>query len=250
MKRSLFCLFLLAACAAGFAQSTKLEGIWEEYKREIEGDTNVDAYSINLAALHLYHDYQFFPDSKYKDYGNTAHATFHFLDNGSYTTIGDTLKLNENSDDKDHRPEVYIISYPQSGEMVLTAVCKPNQFGYIHYFKKVKKASKSKYSREYSHPKPAAFPGGLNGFINKNIADSLLIDNGSHSEYDLDILLSIDENGKVTSATYVREDKHPLKVELKEAIRLVRMMPKWIPATDERNRKVGSKQLISISFIR
>jgi hypothetical protein len=250
MKTLLSCFICLALCSDGFAQSNKIEGIWEEYKRGIVGDTDVDAYSINLSGLHLYHDYEFLSNAGFKDYGNTAHATFHFLDNGSYKLNGDTLKLYESNDDHSQKPEVFMISYPQAGELVLTAVCKANEFGYIHYFKKAKKASKSKYSKEYGHPKPAAFPGGLNGFINKNISDSLLIENAPHAEYDLDILLSIDENGKVTSATYVREDKHPLKIELKEAIRLVRMMPKWIAATDDRNKKVASKQLVSISFVR
>jgi hypothetical protein len=250
MRSIQLCLLCLAFCCAGFGQNNKPEGIWEEYKREMVGETNADDYSVNISGMHLYHDYQFFPNSSYKDYGNTAHVMFHFLDNGTYAVNGDTLKLNENSYDKSHAPEVYIVSYPQAGEMVLTSVCKPNEFGYIHYFKKTRKAIKSKYTKEYGHPSPAAFPGGLTYFIQKNINDSLLMNNAKNGEYDVDLLLSIDETGKVTSATYVREDKHPLKAELKEAIRLVRMMPKWIPATDDRNRKVESKQLISISFAR
>lgn len=93
----------------------------------------------------------------------------------------------------------------------------------------------------------ASFPGGisaLSNFIIENLRyPAQAAENGIEGKVLVQFI--VDKDGKITEPKIVR----PVDPDLEaEAIRLVRSMPDWIPATDDSDTPVSSIMTLPVSF--
>ena len=230
------------------AQEEKLEGAWIEYKREVIGDTNQTAYTYNKKRLPFGDSYTFLENGSY--------LLSNEDDENSYELVQDTLTLLYGTPYQHHCdcnttpwPQYkFIVSYPEKGKLKLREICDSATLGYEHYFKKRKKLSNVSEPGA-DHLMQASFPGGpdsLKNFISANLDQELIKHTLSKSFDGVRLFLLIDQNGKIKDAIITG---HPLKKYVPEAFRIVRLMPNWIPAINDKGKPVKSHSWLEISFV-
>ncbi len=228
MRIFYFILFVSGFCA-GFAQNKKLEGIWVEYKREVIGDTNTSAYAFN-GNFQIGDIHQFFSNHETFFYSNTVKSDFKH--ESFYEFYNDTLFLMPYVPGDYASPvKPYLATWPKPNEMILSDACGTSYYSVRRYFKRTNRLPKHKAAKRQSIDEPATFPGGddsLVNFVSKNLDTTLHFEpiNGKVGIW-LDLI--IDAEGKVTD---VQIPECSEKRYVKEAIRIARLMSKWIPAKD------------------
>lgn len=93
----------------------------------------------------------------------------------------------------------------------------------------------------------ASFPGGLQAlftFISENLRyPAQAAENGIEGK--ILVQFTVNKDGKITDPKIIR----PVDPDLEaEAIRLVRSMPDWIPATDDSDAPVSSVMTLPVNF--
>lgn len=247
MKQYLTLISFICFFCSGVAQDNKLEGIWVEYKREVIGDTNQTAYTYNKKRLPFGDSYTFLEDGSYL-FSNED-------DENSYELVQDTLTLFYGTPYQHHcdcntgplLEYKFIVSYPEKGKLKLREICDSSTLGCERYFKKRKKPSNvSELGSD--HLMQASFPGGpdsLKKFISANLDQKLIKHSPSKSFDGVKLFLLIDQNGKIEDAIIT---EHPLKKHVPEAFRIIRLMPNWIPAINDKAKPMKSYFWLEISF--
>jgi hypothetical protein len=139
-----YTISLFLFLSVGFAQNSKLKGIWVEYKREVIGDTS-SKFSFNNRGIYPDIDYVFRKDSGYYINGEDENCNLFILKN-------DSLTLHYTINPRAHygqKKVVYIkpIRFLDKKTMIIDDIGDSTKLRYRHYFKKRKK-----YTTEFFDP--------------------------------------------------------------------------------------------------